>query len=213
MSQMYSLKNLKYTLKLGGKIHRSHSKSNVLPLKFLCMISKHKSQEMDFSFLKDIIPISSAPDYSGYNTKLRRKQGCEIKSKTNVLYSPLINEKSFDLSTILTAMHAVEKVTKKAGREISILTCDRQLYRVVVNIMWADPKQWLQFFSHLRGMYIHMSFIGFVGNLMGGSGLSTLMGKAIAGVEKMLLRTKFHMNLRGLQFVVIELLRVIIADS
>ena len=110
--------------------------------------------------------------------KLRQKQGCEIKSKTNVLYSPLIDKKLSDPSTILTAMDAVEKTSKKAGQEITILTCDPQLYRVVVNILWADPERWSQFLIFLGGMHILMSFIGCVGKLMSCSGLSILMGKA-----------------------------------
>ena len=64
--------------------------------------------------------------------KLRQKQDCEVKSKANVLYSPLIDKKLSDPTTILTAMDAVEKATKKAGQEITILTCDPQLYRVVL---------------------------------------------------------------------------------
>ena len=163
---------------------------------------------MDFRLLKDIICVSSTPEYSGYNTKLRRNQYCEIKSKTNVLYNPLL-----DTSTILTAMHAVEKVTKEAEQEITMLMRNHQLYRVAVNIVWADPRQWPQFFSRLGGIYMLMSFIGCVDKLMGGSGLNMLMGKALAGVEKLLLGGKFLMNLRALGVVVIELLRDIIGDS
>ena len=130
---------------------------------------------MDFSFLKDIISISSTPDYSGYNTKLRQRQGCETKLKTNILYSPLINEKLFNPSTTLTAIHAVEKVTKEAGQEITILTYDQQLYRVVVNIVWTE--RWSQVFPSLGAMHMLLSFIGCVGKLMGGSGLSILLRK------------------------------------
>ena len=84
---------------------------------------------------------------------------------------------------MLTAMHAVEKVTKEAG-QISILTCDQQLHRVVVNIVWADPEQWSQFFPSPRGMHILMSFIDCVGKLKGGSAVSMVIGKAFSGVEK-----------------------------
>ena len=94
-----------------------------------------------------------------------------------------------------------------------MLMRNHQLYRVAVNIVWADPRQWPQFFSRLGGIYMLMSFIGCVDKLMGGSGLNMLMGKALAGVEKLLLGGKFLMNLRALGVVVIELLRDIIGDS
>ena len=57
-----------------------------------------------------------------------------------------------------------------------------------------------------------MSFIGCVGKLMSGSGLSILMGKACC-VEKILLGGEFPMNLCALRFVAIEILRHIILDS
>lgn len=69
---------------------------------------------MDFRFLKDITSISSTPGYKGYNTKLRLKQGYKIKSNTNALYSPLIDKQPSDLSSILTAIYAIEKFAKEA---------------------------------------------------------------------------------------------------
>ena len=53
--------------------------------------------------------------------------------------------------------------------------------------MWADPERWSQFFPCLREMHMLMSFTGYLGKLMGGSGFSMLLGKAFAGVEKILL--------------------------
>ena len=53
-----------------------------------------------------------------------------------------------------------------------------------------------------------MSFIGCVGNLMANSGLEDVMKSAFAGVEKMLLGSKyFPQNFRALRMVVEELLR------
>ena len=99
---------------------------------------------------------------------------------------------------MLTAIHAVEKVTKEARQEITILTCNQQPYRVFVNILLADPEPLSQFFPRLEGMHMLMSFFGCLGKLMGHSGLSMLMGKEFAGIEKILLGRKFPMNLRAL---------------
>ena len=52
----------------------------------------------------------------------------------------MIDEKPLDPFTILTVIHAVEKVTKEAEQEITINICVHQLDRIVVNVVWTDPK-------------------------------------------------------------------------
>ena len=57
-------------------------------------------------------------------------------------------------------------------------------------------------------MHLLMSFIGCVGNLMSNSGLDEIMKAAFAGVDKVLLGSKyFPQNVRALRMVVEELLR------
>ena len=75
----------------------------------------------------------------------------------------MIDEKPLDPSTILTVIHAVEKVTKEAEQEITINICVHQLDRIVVNVVWTDPKWWSKFFFRPQGMHMLMSFIGWVG--------------------------------------------------
>ena len=75
----------------------------------------------------------------------------------------MIDEKPLDPSTILTVIHAVEKVTKEAEQEITINICVHQLDRIVVNVVWTDPKWWSKFFFRPRGMHMLMSFTGWVG--------------------------------------------------
>ena len=69
-----------------------------------------RSQTIDFGFLKEILTKESVPDFSGYNTMLRRNSGNTLKPKTNILYRPLINKIPSDPSTILTAMCDIEAV-------------------------------------------------------------------------------------------------------
>ena len=37
------------------------------------------------------------------------------------------------------AMCAMDETTMKAGQEVVVMTCDQQLYRMVIDIMWTDP--------------------------------------------------------------------------
>jgi hypothetical protein len=90
-----------------------------------------------------------------------------LKQKTNIFYKPLIDRKPADPSTMLTAMHAIEKISKDAGQEDALMTCDQQLFRVMVDIVWENPERWKRFHPRLGGMHWLMSFIGSVGKLMG----------------------------------------------
>ena len=148
----------------------SHAKVSVLPLEVLCrqVVAKQRSEEEDFKFLKESVTLQNTPDYSGYNTKVRRNKSNK-KRKTNIFYKPLIDKKPTDPSTILTAMYEIERTSKDAGQEVAVFTCDQQLYRIVVDIVWANPGRWASFYPRLGGMHWLMSFIGSVGKLMGRS--------------------------------------------
>ena len=187
----------------------------VLPLKLLCkkLLATSKSKLRDFQFVKDIIHEPNVPDFSGYNTKHMRENGKTVKTKTKVIYKPLVNKTPSDPSTILTAMCDVEKACEKSGQKETVFTCDQQLYRVTMDIIWNDPQRWANFYPRLGGMHWLMSFVGSVGKLMKNSGLDRLMKAAFAGVEKMLVGKKFPMNVRALRIVVIELLRTIITKD
>ena len=218
------------------------AEKGILPLEVLCsqLLSAKEAKENIFQFIQDIIQIPSTPDFGGYNTlKLRKsesngqddltkpvttnfeeyitkKQGktnSKVNQKSTILYEPLINEKPSDPSTILTAMYDVEKATHQAGQSITVFTCDQQLFRVTLDIMWDDPDRWSDFIPRLGGMHWLMSFIGSIGQLMKNSGLDRLMKAAFGGVEKMLIGKKFPQNVRALRIIVIELLRPLIGPD
>ena len=81
-------------------------------------------------------------------------------------------------------MYEVERITKEAGQTFTIFTCDQQLYRVCMDIIWASPEHWSEFYPRIGGMHKLMSFVGCVGNLMKKSGLEEVMRTSFAGVEK-----------------------------
>ena len=197
------------------KMPSSHAKVNVLPLKMLCqiIISRGKAECSDFRFLKESATQNNIPDYGGFNNKMKREEGYEIKQKSNIFYQALIDKKPADPSTVLTVMHSVKRTCSKAGQEFAVLTCDQQLYRIMLDIIWNEPERWRNFYPRLGGMHMLMNFIGSIGKLMEGSGLDKLMAKAFGGVDSMLQGKKYPMNLRALRFVVMELLQDILNES
>ena len=175
----------------------SCAQRGVLPLKILCSqtINVKKAKSTDFQFIKEVLTEPSVPDFAGYNTKKIRESGQLTKNQTKVMYRPLINKMPSDPSTILTAMCDIESASKRAGQQVTVFTCDQQLYQVTIDIVWDDPVRWKHFYPRIGGMHWLMSFVGAVGKLMKHSGLDLLMKSAFAGVEKMLLGKKFPMNI------------------
>jgi hypothetical protein len=123
---------------------------------------------------------------------------------------PLIDMVPSDPSTRMTAMQEAKKLTLKSGQNFTVFTADQQLYRVMLNVIWAYPEKFVEFIPGLGGMHMLMSFIGCVGSLMADTGLEELMKAAFGGVEKMLSGKKFLQNFRALRIVGEELLRTIV---
>ena len=193
----------------------SFSKNNVLPLKVLCNqhLTVRRSRHCDMQFIKDILTKKDVPDFGGYNTIAAREAGQIAKPKSRVIYKPLINKTPSDCSTVLSAMCEIERDTAHAGQQVTVFTCDQQLYRVTIDIIWNDPSRWANCYPRLGGMHWLMSFAGAIGKLMKNSGLDTWMSSAFAGVDKMLVGKKFPMNIRALRICAIELLRCLIETS
>ena len=118
-----------------------------------------------------------------------------------------------DHSTMMTVLIEANRLTSEAGQEFTIFTCDQQLYRVSLQVIWAYPEQFSHVVLRLGGMHMLMSFIGAVGSLMEESGLVEVMNTGFSGVAKMLNGKKFPQHVRALRIIVEELLRKIIQDS
>ena len=209
------LKELEMKIFKGQKrpsIPNSYAQRGFLPLRILCSqsIIVATSEAIDFQFMKEILTQPSVPDFAGYNTKKMRESGQIVKTKSKLIFRPLINKTPSDRSMMLTAMCDTEDASHQAGIQVTVFTCDQQLYRVIMDIIWEDPVRWKHFYTRIGGMHWLMSFVGAVGKLMKNSGLDLLMKTAFPGVEKMLLGKKFPQNVRALRIVVIELLRPLI---
>ena len=192
------------------------SKKNVLPLKVLCsaLIAEKRAKELDTAFLLDITQEeSSCPEYNGYNTQITREEGVAMKPKTQAVYLPLIDMPPSDPDTILTALHEAKRLTNERGQKNTIFTSDQQLYKVAVEMKWAHPDDLSDVILRLGGMHMLMSFVGAVGTLMQGSGLSEVLESTFAGVAKMLSGKKFPQNVRAMRLVVEELLRGIMRNE
>ena len=128
------------------------------------------------------------------------------------MYLPLIDAKPSDPSTMMTAAIKAMELTEWTGQAHTLVTCDQQLYKVLIDIKWELREKFKNLIPRLGGMHLLMSFIGCCSTLMTKSGLSYLLRSTFGSVDKMLLAKNFPQNLRALRMVAEELLRGSIDD-
>jgi len=62
-------------------------------------------------------------------------------------------------------------------------------------------------YLRLGGMHLLMSYVGSIGSLMAGSGMTEILSEAFAGVLKMLTGKQYPDNVRALRMLVEEIIR------
>ena len=195
-----------------GNMPEECAKRSVATLASLArtQLATQRAVTEDFAFLKKIAVEDRCPEYGGFNTRNARERGQQVEKKTSVMYTPFLDMTPSEPDTMKTAMVHAQHITALTGQEWTIFTCDQQLYKVVVNILWHEPELFPKFVPRLGGMHCLMSFVGAVGALMAGSGLEDVLKSTFAGVPKLLSGKKFPENIRALRIVVEEVLRPVL---
>ena len=73
--------------------------------------------------------------------------------KTKSMYLPLIDMTPADPHTIKTAMKKAHQITTDCGQKLTVMTGDLELYKIAVNVLWAQPKEFDHFIVRLGGIY------------------------------------------------------------
>ena len=73
--------------------------------------------------------------------KLYRLAGLSVSPRNKAVCMPLIDMPPADPSTIMTALVEANRLTSEADQEFTIFTCDQQLYRVSLQVIWTYPEQ------------------------------------------------------------------------
>jgi hypothetical protein len=120
--------------------------------------------------------------------------------------------KPSDPSTVKTAMVEAQLLSSNCGQQFVVITADQQIYKVIIDNIWATPEVFSNIYPRLGGLHTIMSFSGSVGKLMMDSGLSEILKHAFGGVDKMLSGRKFIQNLRAFRMLTEELLRKHMGD-
>ena len=175
-------------------------------------ISLSRARELDVQFLKSIASNDNACEYGGYLTKVARDQYHTVRPATDTRYRPLLDIKPSDPSTVKTAMVEAQLLSSNCGQQFVVITADQQIYKVILDNIWATPDVFSNVYPRLGGLHTIMSFSGSVGKLMMDSGLSDILKHAFGGVDKMLSGKKFPQNVGAFRILTEELLRKHMSD-
>ena len=176
----------------------------------LMKVSTARARDLDFAFFKDVLFHSNTPEYNGYNTQFCRQSGTKLAPKSAVVYLPLINKKASDPNTVLTSITRGLQITRDSNQDVKVLTCDQQIYKIVVDITFHQPELLTGVVAILGGMHFLMDFVGSIGTLMADSGLKDILSTTFGSVDKMLQGKKYPQNVRALRLLTEELLRPVL---
>ena len=83
-----------------------------------------------------------------------------LEKATRGMYFPLIDAKPSDPSTTMTAAIKAMKLIEWTGQAHTLVTCDQQLYKALVDLKWEFPGKFKNLIHRLGEKHLLMSFIG-----------------------------------------------------
>ena len=104
--------------------------------------------------------------------------------KSAVTYLPFINMRASDPNTVPTSITRGFKVTRDSNQDILVLSCDQQIYKIVVDITFHQPDLLTGIVVILGGMHFLVDCVTCIGTLMADSGLKEIMSTTFGSVDK-----------------------------
>ena len=176
-------------------------------------ISLNRARELDFNFLSSVLQEANTPEYNGFNTRICRETGMMPASKSAVRYMPLLYMKPADPDTVNTAIVNGLRIVQELNQEYLVITADQQIYKVIVDILFATPDLITKMMPILGFMHFLMDFVSCIGTLMADSGLSNILCGTFGSVDKMLQGKKYPQNIRALRLLTEELPHPIVENK
>ena len=151
------------------------------------------------------------PSYGGYGgnlTKVARDQCHTVRPATDTRYRPLLDIKPSDPSTVDEA----QLLISNCGQQVVVITADQQIYKVILDNIWATQGLFRNSYPRLGGLHIIMNFSSSVDEPMVDTSLSDNLKHAFGGIDKMLSGKKFPQNVRAFSMLTEERLHKHMSD-
>lgn len=146
-------------------------------------------------------------DFPGWNAFMEDYYANESYEKSRVICLPFINNTPTDFDTVYTVINYCEKKRKEFNQGHMFVTFDQSLYikarEVVAAYSNSPDKNFNKVIVRLGSFHLLMSFMGCVGYIMAGSGLSTILSKVYAEktVDKILGGHTYSRSIRAFMLI------------
>jgi hypothetical protein len=138
------------------------------------------AEEEDLEFILKIAR-SLRVELPGWSGTMQMIQQGSHYGESTILFMPMIDMNSSDLSCIYSTLHFVAKQSRNHGTS-AVLTFDQPLYWKALNIVKneSNNSEIKSIVLRLGGFHSEMSFLGCIGRLMQNSGLKELLSTVYA---------------------------------
>ena len=150
-------------------------------------------------------------EWAGYMKEMHSKD--PAGTATRYTFGPLVDSPPAHADTVLSSLLYIENFVKQHNTNFVHVVADMQIYKVIMQIKWADCKRWKRLVARPGGMHTLMSFLGCIGQLMKGTGREELLGSAFKGVSNMLNGKAWPKAMRGLRMVVVAFIKNAISEG
>lgn len=125
--------------------------------------------------------MQNFPDIGGWNGFMEQLKANESFSTSAITTMPFINAPPDDYDTVLTTLLLAYEGCQKVGQQTCIVTFDQKLYQKARYIVTSslDPRL-KSVVVRLGGFHLIMSYLGSIGYIKAGSGLSELLSTIYA---------------------------------
>ena len=138
------------------------------------VVSLNRARELDQNFLSNVLQEIDTPEYNGFNTQVCWESGMQTACKSAVRYMPLLNMKVADPDTMNTVIVKGLSIIEGVNGDCLVMTTDMQIYKIIVNIIFATLDLRTKVILILGFMHFLMDFVSCVDTLMSGSGLKSI---------------------------------------
>ena len=117
------------------------------------------------------------------------------------------------LYLVLSTLSFIERFIDQHGTTYMHISADLQIYRIILQVKWSNPRHWENIVIMPRGMHTLMSFVGCIGTLMESIGLEDHLNSAFNGVTHMLNRKAWPKAVRGLRMIVLSIIKPLVTQN
>ena len=158
------------------------------------------------SVLNNTKSLDPVPDWAGTMARAAKDDGQLPGIATSFIFGPLFDSPPAHPDTVLSTLSFIERFLDQYGTTYMHISADLQIYRIILQVKWSNPRHWENIVVMPGGMHTLTSFVGFIGTLMESTGLEDLLNSVFNGVTHMLNGKAWPKAVRGMRMIVLAII-------